>query len=122
MLINYFLSEAREEGQKTAGISDEALSVMMKYPWPGNVRELQSAVRFAIVKAGTGIIQLAHMPLELKEFKAYGSSRGPARKLDKEIVKAALIESGGNKAKAARILGVGRATLYRFLADYPDVS
>jgi transcriptional regulator of acetoin/glycerol metabolism len=37
-----------------------------------------------------------------------------------ENVKTALIKTGGNKAKAARILGVGRATLYRFLADHPD--
>ena len=48
--------------------------------------------------------------------------RGPARKLDRESVEAALIKSGGNKAKAARLLGVGRATLYRFLVDFPTVS
>ena len=46
--------------------------------------------------------------------------RGPSRKLDHESVRAALAESGGNKA--ARILNVGRATLYRFLAAFPDVS
>ena len=43
-------------------------------------------------------------------------------KLDPESVKSALIKTGGNKAKAAKLLGVGRATLYRFLGDYPELS
>ncbi|MGD8549174.1 MAG: helix-turn-helix domain-containing protein, partial [Desulfobacterales bacterium] len=49
------------------------------------------------------------------------TSRGRSRKLDLEIVKSALEKAGGNKAKAARLLGVGRATLYRFLSDYPGL-
>ena len=44
------------------------------------------------------------------------------KKLDRKSVTEALSRSGGNKAKAARFLGVGRATLYRFLSDHPDVS
>ena len=47
--------------------------------------------------------------------------RGPQRKLDTETVKAALTKTGGNKARAAKVLGVGRATLYRFLGDHPQV-
>jgi transcriptional regulator of acetoin/glycerol metabolism len=50
------------------------------------------------------------------------SRRGPTRKLNPEMVQAALDRTGGNKAKAARHLGVGRATLYRFLEEFPDVS
>jgi DNA-binding NtrC family response regulator len=58
----------------------------------------------------------------LKEWQNSRPSRGPARKLDLQSVRAALTQSGGNKAKAARLLGVGRATLYRFLQDLQDVS
>jgi transcriptional regulator of acetoin/glycerol metabolism len=60
-----------------------------------------------------------HLPREIAEFAAGRPSRGPARKLDAERVRTALETSGGNKAKAARLLGVGRATLYRFLKDHP---
>jgi len=91
------------------------LQLMMDYPWPGNVRELQSAINFALVKSRGEIIQSRHLPLELHEWEKPRASRGPLKKLDINNVKKALKTSGGNKAKAARILGVGRATLYRFL-------
>ena len=56
--------------------------------------------------------------MELKEFIVEKPRRGPARKLDTAMVKAALTKTGGNKAKAAKLLGVGRATLYRFLGSH----
>jgi transcriptional regulator with GAF, ATPase, and Fis domain len=122
LLAEHFLKEAIEEGLETIGLSREALDIMSRYPWPGNVRELQSAIRFALVKAKGRIIQPENLPMELREWKDSRSSRGPSRKLDPESVQVALTRSGGNKAKAARLLGVGRATLYRFLADFPDLS
>ena len=122
LLVEHFLNKALEEGQETPGLSKEALAKMIDYPWPGNVRELQSALRFALVKSSGRIIKPDDLPLELKEWKRKRPSPGPSQKLDAESVRAALTQSGGNKARAARLLGVGRATLYRFLADFPDVS
>jgi PAS domain S-box-containing protein len=122
LLLEYFLDMAHQEGQESPGFSKEALAIMMDYPWPGNVRELQSAIRFALVKSRGRVIQLDDLPMELKKWRRERPARGPARKLDAGAVRSALTESGGNKAKASRILGVGRATLYRFLADFPDVS
>jgi transcriptional regulator of acetoin/glycerol metabolism len=61
------------------------------------------------------------LPLELREFTSPTTRRGPGRKLNAQSVQEALTIAGGNKAKAARILGVGRATLYRFLADHPEL-
>ena len=122
LLLEHFLDMAHQEGQESPGFSKEALAIMMDYPWPGNVRELQSAIRFALVKSRGRVIQLDDLPMELKKWRRERPARGPARKLDAETVRSALTESGGNKAKASRILGVGRATLYRFLADFPDVS
>ena len=121
LLVEHFLEESLREGAKTAGVSKDALSVMMDYPWPGNVRELQSAIRFAIVKSRGRVIRLKDLPMELQDRNPSQSSRGPSRKLDPDTVRAALAQSGGNKAKAARLLGVGRATLYRFIADFPSI-
>ncbi|RLF53885.1 MAG: hypothetical protein DRN37_11010, partial [Thermoplasmata archaeon] len=59
---------------------------------------------------------------ELNEWHRKAGTRGPSRKLDRDSVRIALTQSGGNKAKAARILRVGRATLYRFLSAFPDID
>jgi transcriptional regulator with PAS, ATPase and Fis domain len=121
LLTEHFLKTAGDGGQKSGGISKSAMATMIDYAWPGNVRELQSAIRFALVKSRGRMIQPEHLPLELKSSETRHHSRGPKRKLNGSDVSRALIQSGGNKAKAARILGVGRATLYRFLADRPDL-
>ena len=120
LLAEEFLRQASEQGQKTAGLSKKALSIMMDYPWPGNVRELQNALHYALVKCKGRLIRPEDLPMELKSGRS--SRRGPTRKLNPEMVQAALDRTGGNKAKAARHLGVGRATLYRFLEEFPDVS
>lgn len=123
VLADHFLDVFSENRHENHGvITRDSLDLMLEYPWPGNVRELQSAIRFALVKSRGRAIQPVHLPLELREWCKIRPSRGPARKLDRESVEAALIKSGGNKAKAARLLGVGRATLYRFLVDFPPVS
>ena len=123
LLVNHFLEKGLIDGQGVPkGISKEALAIMMEYSWPGNVRELQSAIRFALVKCRDGIIKPSDLPLELRDAGRIKPRRGPSLKLDPESVRAAMAETGGNKAKAARLLGVGRATLYRFLVDFPDVS
>jgi PAS domain S-box-containing protein len=120
LLAEEFLRQASEQGQKTAGLSKKALSIMMDYLWPGNVRELQNALHYALVKCRGRMIRPEDLPMELKSGRS--SRRGPTRKLNQEMVRAALDRTGGNKAKAARHLGVGRATLYRFLEEFPDVS
>ena len=117
LLVENFLEQAAKMGQLSKGVSKEAMAVMIDYPWPGNVRELQSAIRFAIIKSRGAIIKPEHLPSELTRHKIDQTSRGPSRKLVMEDVRAALARTGDNKAKAARLLGVGRATLYRFLSD-----
>ena len=121
LLMEHFLKEAEEmHGNKPPKVSKEALSIMMGYHWPGNVRELQNVIQFAIVNCSGDNILPKDLPMELKDESILRSARGASRKLDAEIVKSALEKTGGNKAKASRLLGVGRATLYRFLKDHPE--
>lgn len=121
LLIQHFLDEAEEmHGSKPPQVSKEALSIMMGYHWPGNVRELQNVIQFAIVNCSGDTILPKDLPRELKEESILRTSPGASRKLNIEIVKSALEKTGGNKAKASRLLGVGRATLYRFLKDHPQ--
>jgi PAS domain S-box-containing protein len=123
LLIDHFLKEASERyGKSKLKVSPKAMSLMMDYRWPGNVRELQNAIQFAIVKCSGKVIGPEDLPMELREMENVCARRGPARKLDVDSVTAALVKTGGNKARAARLLGVGRATLYRFLGDHPDLA
>ena len=122
LLSEHFLQEARERyGKKRLKISNKAMSLMLDYRWPGNVRELQNAIQFAIVKSSSRVISPDDLPLELRDLENICVRRGPSRKLDVDSVRSALERSGGNKVKAAKLLGVGRATLYRFLGDHPDL-
>ena len=122
LLAEHFIRKVVERSQQPAPrISSEAMAALMEYSWPGNVRELQNAVQFAIVRCGGRTIRADDLPLELREFKDILGRRGPSRKLDAETVRDALIKCGGNKARAARLLGVGRATLYRFLSENAEL-
>lgn len=119
LLADHFLTQAKSKNQETKKLSAEAYSVMMDYNWPGNVRELQNAILFSIVKCYGVVIKPEDLSMELKNLKTGIRKRGPFKKLNIDAVTKALVKTGGNKAKAARILGVGRATLYRFLSDHP---
>ena len=94
--------------------------MMMDYEWPGNVRQLQNALQYAIVKSRRRIIRPKDLPMELPGRRVVQSRRGPVKKLDIDAVRDALEKTAGNKAMAARLLGVGRATLYRFIHEYPS--
>jgi sigma-54 dependent transcriptional regulator, acetoin dehydrogenase operon transcriptional activator AcoR len=146
LLVSHFLAEAAKRGQSSKGISKDAVSLMMNYTWPGNVRELRNAVHFSLVTVRGGIINPEHLPLELIQQRFQdsvlnrkgkprnhlpvglggeapsGVRPGPVPKLGEEAVRAALTQAGGNKSKAAKLLGVGRATLYRFLSETKNVS
>jgi len=122
LLIDHFLRDAAERyGRKPLAVSNPALSLLLDYRWPGNVRELQNAIQFAFVKCSGNVIEIDHLPLELREAAEICGRRGPTRKLDLDAVRKALGHTGGNKVKAAKLMGVGRATLYRFLNDHPEL-
>ena len=137
LLISHFLDRARKDNNTAVPeFSKDAVRVMMDYDWPGNVRELQNAVQFAIVRCKQNEIMPMDLPMELRSLdpdacpeppspapSPPAAPRPPARKggkLDLASVQEALKITGGNKAKAARYLGVGRATLYRFLDRFPQ--
>lgn len=122
LLSEHFLQEARKRYDKRKlKITAKAMSLMLDYRWPGNVRELQNAIQFAIVKSKGPMISADDLPMELRDLENICMRRGPSRKLDVSSVRSALERTGGNKVKAAKLLGVGRATLYRFLRDHPDL-
>jgi sigma-54 dependent transcriptional regulator, acetoin dehydrogenase operon transcriptional activator AcoR len=117
-LVDHFLRQSAEmNGGRTLKFSREALNLMMIYAWPGNVRELENAIQYTMVKCNGDIIRPDDLPPEIQTGLISCSRPGPVKKLTRSTVQSALKATDGNKAKAARNLGVGRATLYRFLKE-----
>ena len=133
LLAAHFLKEAEQESPNIVPqLAHDALDIMLDYHWPGNVRELKNAIQFSVVRSrGTQILP-SDLPMEIiqgRDLNLRLSDRPRAQqiisakgKLDIESVKAAIKKTGGNKSKAARVLGVGRATLYRFLAQNEETK
>jgi PAS domain S-box-containing protein len=119
-------------GRPEVELSDDTLDVFMRFRWPGNVRELQNAIQFGLIKCRGRQILPDHLPPELLQQAPAATTHGteantPGRvgrkpKLAHTDVLEALTRTGGNKAKTARVLGVGRATLYNFLNEHADLA
>jgi transcriptional regulator with PAS, ATPase and Fis domain len=120
LLAAHLLALAADNGgRRCPGLSAGALAVLRRHIWPGNVRELDNALRYALIKSAGGTIRPEHLPGSVLGAVDEASAQRAARprKLVADSVVKALQAAGGNKVVAARLLGVGRATLYRFLAD-----
>ncbi len=119
LLAASFLAQFSAAGAKpVTELSHSALRLLMDHPWPGNVRELRSAVEFAVIRCTGAVIQADDLPPEIvapADFVA--SIPGDPLNDEKARFVDALTRSRGNRALAARLLGISRATLYRRLAD-----
>ena len=106
------------------GISHEVLNKFMDYSWPGNIRELEHVIEHAFILCHGDVITLEHLPAEISQ-----DSRRPMdndRPVMSGSIQAGYIQdilkmTGGNKAKAARHLGIHRRTLYRLLDKHKSV-
>jgi PAS domain S-box-containing protein len=121
LLVSRFLSEFQAlTGRLIQGVSLEAKRSLMEYSWPGNVRELKSAIEYAVIRCRQNEIGLEDLPPELHErnqAKVGSSPDSPSPQLDPgQRLAAALAKANGNRTLAARLLGIGRATLYRRMA------
>ncbi|MFG2378455.1 helix-turn-helix domain-containing protein [Streptomyces sp. NPDC048504] len=99
----------------------DALRALEEHPWPGNVTELAHVVRaLAEHRRVTGPVRRAELPDPVREGPA-ARRLSPMEHAERTAILAALRRHGGNKARAAAALGIGRATLYRKLRGYRDV-
>ncbi len=115
LLVEAFLAEMRIASGKTiGGVSNDALRRLEAHDWPGNVRELRSAIQHATIHCHGETIHCRHLPPELLENCPVVKQR-EGDHLD--AISRALEETGGNRRKAAELLGISRATLYRRLNE-----
>jgi two-component system response regulator HydG len=124
LLVSHFLEKLSRADGVVRNISDEALKLMLAYDWPGNVRELEHSLEHASVVASSPILQVEDLPSSVGESQAEepafrsGEVVVPLAELERQAILFAITQASGDKLKAARLLGIGKTTLYRKLRAY----
>ncbi len=127
-LVAYFVERFQQKsGKRVTGISDQALRALQAYPWPGNVRELENCVERAVIVASGRMVTENDWPETIRahsgpDQNTYVQLTVPMMMDDVEkiMINQTLLFTNGDKAKAARLLGIGRKTLYRKLEQYKN--
>jgi two-component system response regulator HydG len=126
LLVGHVLDRVGRDTEKEKTISDEALKMLLNYDWPGNVRELENCLERACALSSGDDIQVRDLPTRIYSAPAEllgVSSHGnggirPIAELEKVTILNALAQVNGDKMLAARLLGIGKTTLYRKLKEY----
>jgi len=126
LLIGHFLERMTRTSGLEKALSDDALKAMLAYDWPGNVRELENCLERTYAFTSGPTIQVADLPREIANLApepSHTNGNGhlkivPIAELEKQTILKAITELNGDKLQAARLLGIGKTTLYRKLKDY----
>jgi DNA-binding NtrC family response regulator len=122
LLVTSFLDKFTDPQGPARTISEDAMRRLVAYDWPGNVRELENAIERAVALGSGPIVHVGDLPSSLH----YPSSERapekeellPLEELERRAILRMLRETGGDKLAAARMLGIGKTTLYRKLKQY----
>jgi transcriptional regulator of acetoin/glycerol metabolism len=113
-LVRFFMGKLSQHGRLTC--SPEAMTLLARSAWPGNIEQLWQVIRQIVRRKRVGSIEPADLPPE-----CWTVSRrllSPLEALERDAIVQALLDTGGNKAKAAESLGMSRATIYRKIHGY----
>lgn len=142
LLAVYFLARMEKETGVVRTFSDDSLRLMEDYDWPGNVRELENAIERACALSSGPVLHMGDLPTQLQDFKmhqvaaaapqdgtdmrahlvaAAGTGSGDIvsiAEMEKQAILGTIRQLKGDKLLAARLLGIGKTTLYRKLKEY----
>jgi DNA-binding NtrC family response regulator len=129
LLAERFLAMVLDrEGHKQLTLSEETIRTLVAYNWPGNVRELESAIEYAVLHARGHAIAPEDLPEKLQSAQVRAAARAPLSALFEDLPALDELErryllyileiAGGNRTRAAEILGIDRRTLYRMIERY----
>jgi len=139
VLIEFFLEQCQNQSGKVHSFSEDAVRLMMEYDWPGNVRELQHAIERTCAMSSGPVLHMVDLPTQLHEYRAQrraadlsganrtgdglgdGNASGVVvsiADMEKQAIMSTIQQLKGDKLMAARLLGIGKTTLYRKLKAY----
>jgi len=121
-LVDHFIKKYNTERRSVLGISQKALQILLSHSWRGNIRELENVIQQAIALGTSEYIRPYDLPHELR-YPAENSENStsllkPLDELEKEAIIEALRATEGRKLDAARLLGIGKTTLYEKIRRY----
>ncbi|MBP6823418.1 MAG: sigma 54-interacting transcriptional regulator, partial [Acidobacteria bacterium] len=129
LLAHHFLKKYERDHGEQIRIGEDVIDLLSRYSWPGNVRELENTIEHAAAVCADRLITINDLPGRIVERAAPptkpGTSPGVSliddrpnlAELERRYVQLILSESGGNKSRAAELLGVDRRTIYRYLEN-----
>jgi transcriptional regulator of acetoin/glycerol metabolism len=117
-LVRFFLAKLNPDGR--LGCSPEAMQLLVRYSWPGNTEQLWQVVRRVVQHRRTGLILPGDLPPECRTVSRRLLS--PLEAMERDAIVQSLLDFDGNKVKAARSLGMSRATIYRKIHEYGIVT
>jgi DNA-binding NtrC family response regulator len=134
LLVQHFLERLSRNSGGATTIGDEAMELLLEYDWPGNVRELENCLERACAMSSGPALHVGDLPSALQNSRAARLSESlvaavassghegarilPIAELEKRAIIDALEQLRGDKLMAARLLGIGKTTLYRKLKEY----
>jgi two-component system response regulator HydG len=122
ILVTAFLEKFSNPQGPVRTISGEAMRRLIGYDWPGNVRELENAIERAAALGSGPVLHMGDLPSNLQypttERVPERDEILPLEELERRAILRTLRETGGDKLSAARLLGIGKTTLYRKLKQY----
>jgi DNA-binding NtrC family response regulator len=128
LLATCFLEKLSRDTGLDRFLSDEALKAMLSYDWPGNVRELENCLERVCALTTGPAIHVPDLPSSLhgaRDVPANGESSSkilPMAELEKQTILGTIAQLNGDKLLAARLLGIGKTTLYRKLKEYSSLE
>jgi len=138
LLVEHFLGRVQRESGTNHQFSEDAMRLILEYDWPGNVRELQHAIERTCAMSSGPLLHTVDLPTQLQDFRAHrreadasaaqGSADGGGdaqgggvvsiADMEKQAILGTIRQLNGDKLMAARLLGIGKTTLYRKLKEY----
>jgi len=122
LLVTSFLEKFSDPARPIRTICEDAMRRIMAYDWPGNIRELENAIERAVALGSGPILQVGDLPSNLQytspDRYVQSDEVVPLEAMERRAILRALDETSGDKMAAARLLGIGKTTLYRKLKQY----
>ena len=119
LLADFFIEKyARKYHKPNTKLSKDAVKKLQKYHWPGNIRELEHLMERSLIMCENTMIKAENILLNSVTESKTGNETLNLEQIEKKAINSALVKAGGNLSEAAKILGIGRTTLYRKIEKY----